>query len=313
MKAAIIGIGFLFFWIQVGLSQDPSPVARSNGLDDTSQPEKFITIPFELVRGGILVEAEINGKQGVFLFDTGAPTLILNSGKQKGEGAAMVSISESYEAFALRVACFRWAGIELKDLEALVFDMSHLEAYYDRDLRGVIGFRVFADRELLLDVGKQKIHVSQVPDLPFSDVARVEQVIPFSMQGHLPVFEVQLGDSTFRFGFDSGSSGNLIDPKVLTVFPDSGSWDVRERKLHGFSSKPSLVPMVTLPILDVGQFRQVEMEFLVVDFSHIVENGLAIDGLFGLPFVQDRLISVDYPNKRLVFYEKRSSLSVAMP
>jgi len=313
MKATLIWIGLLFFGLQMGLSQEGRVGAPPDGIYDTSQPEKFVAVSFDLVQGGMLVEAEINGVQGVFLFDTGAPTLIVNSAKREGEEATMVSISESYEAYSIRVDCFRWAGIQLRDIEALVLDMSHLEDYYDRELMGVIGFRVFADRELLLDASQQRIFVSQVKDFPFSDLARVDRIIPFSMQGHLPVLEVQLGDSTFRFGFDSGSSGNLIDPKVLEVVSDSGTREVRKRKLYGFSTKPQFVPLVTLQSLEVGQVREESMEFLVVDFSQVIENEVLIDGLLGLPFAQDRLISLDYPQNRLVFYEWLPAISVFIP
>ncbi len=314
MKATFIWIGFLFLWVPIGLSQNHPNGVGANGLYDSSEPEKFIAVSFDLVQGGILVEAEINGMQGVFLFDTGAPTLIINSARQEGEEASMVSLSESYEAFAIRVECFRWAGIKLKNLEALVLDMSHLETYYERDLMGVIGFRVFADRELLLDPANRQIYVSQVPDQPFSELVRVEQMIPFSMQGHLPVLEVRWGDSTFRFGFDSGSSGNLIDTEVLRVLPDSGFREVSKRNLHGFSSQPKSVSMVTLSMLEVGPVRDVEMEFLVVDFSQINESGLAIDGLLGLPFAENRLLSLDYSNNRLIFYERLlPMLSIAVP
>jgi hypothetical protein len=89
--------------------------------EDASFPQK-IEVPLLLAKKHILVQAEINGRKGNFVFDSGAPALILNQSRFKlpeGEttlGSSIKGVSGSFNNLSyFKAQSFNWSGIGFKD------------------------------------------------------------------------------------------------------------------------------------------------------------------------------------------------------
>lgn len=291
-----------------GLVSSLEPYWAENQLN-VNRSSRITRVPFDLEQGILFVEARLNGQEGTFILDTGAPTLIVN-GKYSGSGdQAMLTVTEACQAREVTFDRFSWAGMELSGVEALMMDLSHLEKTYQRDLLGVIGYQMFADREILIDTRKKEIFIFHDDQPTTASFGTPLRVIPFSLQHHIPVIRVQVGNSTLKLGFDSGCSINLIEKSAFEALPDFTYEAFSERNLQGFSPRSQRAEVILLDHLRIADLDVGEMEFLVADFSHLKEADVHIQGLLGFPFIQNSAFSINFRRMEITFWETGPSFS----
>ncbi len=273
----------------------------------------FNRVSFELVKGMMLVKAEIEGRRGNFILDTGAPSLIVNGENLQGRSEQWANISGEHEAQAIRVKQFNWAGIQKNGIEAISLDISHLEETYQRELLGVIGYEVFSDREIYIDARNMQIIIFKGKDNPLSRVGAPLATLSFQMQSHLPVIETQIDGHSYFFGFDSGCSANLIEKKVLDRLPEDHYHLLAYQELQGFSQEVRHVPLIQTSSVQIENLPAVEMNFLAVDFSHLNGTELQIDGLLGYPFFKNLTFSINYAKRQLRIWKIHPGLAEEIP
>ena len=122
-----------------------------------SNYEGFIKIPVDIVKGMILVRAEMDHQEGLFILDTGAPRMVVNSREKEGDSVAASSYSTAFEIKSKTIKYFKWADIEVHQIEALVVDLSHLERSTNHRILGMIGFNALTDREVMIDYNREEI------------------------------------------------------------------------------------------------------------------------------------------------------------
>jgi hypothetical protein len=112
----------------------------------------------------------------------------------------------------------------------------------------------------------------------------------------------QTDGHTYRFMVDTGSTATLISPalaKSLRLKEKKGApRTVRVRGSHGGEVE---LESATLKRLTLGDAFFDRMPALIYDFSDLsAQLGLPIDGVLGFPLFRDTLLTLDYPNSRIV-------------
>lgn len=278
-----------------------------------SPKTNFTKVPFETVRGMILVQAEIEGRRGNFILDTGAPTLIVNGENAEGGPEEWQGVSGDYSARPIRVGQFAWAGIEKSGIEAIALDISHLEEEYQRELLGVIGYQIFSDREILVDARNMQIFIFSGEDNQLSRLSQPLASYSFNMQGHLPVIKARAGAAEYLFGFDSGCTANLLDEKTMAGLPAEAVQVIRHQQVQGFGQQVQAVPVLRTAAIEVEGLPSAEMDFLVMDLSHLQESDVKIDGLLGYPFFKNLTFSINYNKRRLSIWKIHPGEAEMMP
>ncbi len=275
--------------------------------------DDFSRTTYELVENLLMVRAEIDGEAGYFILDTGAPGLILNRRPDRRAAEQMQTISADCAAQSTRVGFFSWGGIERRDMEALLMDMTHLEALYGRELAGVIGFQVFADREILIDTRDRQIYVSRPHGSPFTRILGPAGQLPFTLVEHMPVIELLVGGHRYAFGLDSGCSANLLDSTVLSGRPELAWSELYRQNVQSFSSVPQETSLIELGPVQVGDLPATDMRFLLSDFSHLHEAGLPIRRLLGYTFFRGKVFSINFTTQVISFWEVGPEVSALPP
>ncbi|MCO6477821.1 MAG: aspartyl protease family protein [Phaeodactylibacter sp.] len=273
----------------------------------------FKSTPYEVVKGMILVKAEIEGRYGNFILDTGAPTLIVNGGGTGEQSEEWQSVSSDFNAQAIRVKKFNWAGIEKKGIEAIALDISHLEEVYQRKLLGIIGYEVFAGHEILVNANTMQIIILDGKKNYLNQVGKPVATLPFDMQSHLPVIRAKVGGQDYLFGFDSGCTANLLDQKLMGKLPEKSYDILAQKQLHGFSGEPQDVVVIGTSAIELENLPSKFTEYLVTDLSHLKESDVHISGLLGYPFFRNLTFSINYVSHQLSIWEIHADESVAMP
>ena len=120
---------------------------------------------------------------------------------------------------------------------------------------------------------------------------------------NVPIAEVNVERrGSWRFLVDTGSSVTLVSPEFAerhgTAAPATTMPQVRVRSASGHSTMLSAVTVRRIALGD-AQFERVPA--LVYDFSELSAHfGEKIDGVLGFPVFRDTVLTLDYPQSRIL-------------
>lgn len=264
-------------------------------------PFDAMIAPLDIMNGMPYVNAKLDNKTGWFLLDTGAPMLVLNEQKTAEEGSIpAASFSTNFNLTSTKVKQFGWAGIERKNLDALVLDISHLENSSHKNLIGIIGYEILKDFELFIDYQNDQVLLLQPGTNHLHKAATPLATLSFELQGHLPVIAVQVGDEVMRFGLDTGAGVNLMDDDCKNTLPPTLVTSLGTEEIRSIDQRSSRVDGILLEEVQVAGLTLDTMKFLFTELTDLeVKSGIKIDGLLGFPFFEQVKCSIDYANRKL--------------
>lgn len=274
-------------------------------------PAKVISIPFKQVGGLILVQAQLNGVKRNFLFDSGAPQLIINSRYlNKNKNKKMSNIKGVGGAVAdadIENMSVDFYGIKLQNQDLLTMDLSHLEASLKtEDIYGLIGYQIIEKYDILFDYENQVLRLIQPAYFKeFKErelIGKKTDTVPFSMEKHLPLVEVAIGDKTYKLALDCGAERNLINLEHLTEISKHVE-NLKNETLTGADKHKKEVQSGLLTI-HLGNSTFSNSETLFSDITHLKKGyKTRIDGLLGYPIFSKQLTLLSFNREELLFIE----------
>lgn len=285
---------------KIGTSFSPQDLTTPPSLD----------IPVRLLNGLILVEAEVDGRRGTFVLDSGAPALMLNKrefpaapgqttlapGGPQGVGGSVGNMSYHL------VRQFDWSGIRFEQKEVPTLDLSTIEQKTGgAPLLGLIGYNLLNQYALTLDYHAGRVLLRK-PGSPAAAGTPLQSV-PFTLRGHLPVVEVTANGQTFRMALDCGAQSNLLDQQFAPAFAKQ----LRKRTtdtLYGADNSPRTVSSGQIPEVRLAgplAFRNQQTVF--ADISHLNQKPgqVALQGVAGYPLLSQYRTTIDYVNGQVQF------------
>lgn len=295
---------FLILFSQLAQAQDYNAFFDATAKGEHHTATTTITntiVPFTMIEGMMLVEAYVNEVKGNFIIDTGAPTLVLNEKPTDSKQHNGRGISEGLATDEISVRAFSWSSIQKKDLPAFKVDISHLEQVSNTEIAGIIGYDILKDISLFVNYNNQTV---QLRPTNHTTNQRPIAVIPFTMQGHLPVIKVKIGKKKLRLALDTASESNILDQKFLKKIAPNQIIAVRDGEMQGVDQKIKAVTIATISGTSVKEKNLADMNYLFTDLSHLKsESNLYIDGLLGYPFFKQGQISINYQERKLYIWD----------
>lgn len=271
----------------------------------SNKPANSHEIPIEIIRGMIYLEAEMNGTKGLFILDTGAPTLIVNQDQATGQQADAMSINAGIQVVETKVKSFKLGGIRKRNIDALALDLSHLEKASGRQILGLVGYNVFERFALSLDFDQQKLFLSPSSQKIEPSLHQPTTSLPFTLHEHLPIVKVQIGGKTLKFGIDTGAATNLLDARLLKQSSQLSIEYLPNEEIQGLDQKIVLVKAGILEVTGKNGWTFGKNKFLFTDLSFLREHtGCEIDGLLGSPFLAKTDLTIDYPKRKINLWSR---------
>jgi len=277
--------------------------------ENTVHPE-LITVPFELRQGLIYVEAEIDGKKGYLLLDSGAPVLMLNQrifgAGNTADAPEAIGVGGKIEGMGqTHLQHFNWAGISLRDLDVITLPLEHLERP-GKKLLGIIGYEIFQDYELTIDYAHRKLTLvlTDASGNPLSvqpQTGEILQTVPFEMTGHIPVIPVTVSGVTLQMGIDSGAAANLLTKNRLETVSENRS-RIKTQQLTGADQVVQKIPVAKVRQSTLGTLAFTDMATVFADDNIEALNngyGLHLDGLVGYEFLKQYKSTLNFRKKTL--------------
>ncbi len=189
--------------------------------------EKRIVVPFELLKSRhMAIQVKINGK-GPYrvIFDTGAPTNLLNNKVAKEAG--IIGKKEPTGFFgsslgAKKIKTFEVGGVVLKDMQTMVMDHPTVAAIADvvGPIEGLIGFPFFARYKMTIDY--QKKEMTLIPsDFHPTDTMQAMMSTLMGASGKKPEPTVLAPAAVWGFAVDKEKGDEAEGVKVTEVLVKS--------------------------------------------------------------------------------------------
>jgi hypothetical protein len=188
-------------------------------------------VPFTLSDNHIIVEADVNGRTGKYLFDTGAgPFLITRNSVDNLESAGVKIDSlflngEFSTPEVKKLDSIRLCGTVVKNDFMIVHNTNLVYA----DIDGILGLPVFSGYYLEISYSGKKLKAYKERPERYSKKIPLEYA-----DGMYPVIQCYIDGHSIPFLIDTGSSGNIL-------FPLPGSTEIPAGKytqIHNCNNTP---------------------------------------------------------------------------
>jgi len=276
------------------LSTDLSATEYANFAGDLTY------VPFDLVNGKVLVNAEIEGRLKTFMLDTGAPGLVLNKRVVKDKMATANSATGELKISQEIVDNFEWAGIKASETQALVLNMKHIEAAVNQDLAGLIGYDILRNAEVLFDYQRRLIILTKNYKSSWHQDNKPKAIIDIELVNHIPVIKVKIGKRTLSLGLDCGAEVNVLDETILKKIDKSLITKSGEEIVTGLDRNEKSADVAWISETNIKKDSYTDMKYLFTDLSALNDAAdIQIDGLLGAPFFQSATFSINYEKRKL--------------
>lgn len=307
--AVIVG---LFFNTQIPESNAAETSFSDITPADLNGKSNFI-LPFHLVNGFILIEGQVVGQKGKFMFDTGTPfSFFLNNnflsleknvyfgeGKTGSGQALTLYIQDSIKHVQLS------NQIKFEQLNTIPHaDFSFLEKGLVADYLGFIGHGFNKNYLFVIDYDTQNIsfHPVQQDSKTFDDNFDKDSIIvtlhfTSKEDGRMPEVEFSMGDEKITGKFDTGSQGWLkLTERMKAQLEDAGYLSIDKMDYLYGTYEP--YQSCTLKGLRYGNQAFADIHNLKLEISENNEIGL------GYQFLKQYVTAWNYADKTILLLKK---------
>ena len=273
-------------------------------------------IPFKLIDHLIVVEAELLGRKGNFIIDTGSETLILNKvhfkqqyehNKKSNQTSGVIGIIDNPLERTLNEFIIEHLKMENKNSD--VIDLSHIENAKKMHLLGIIGYNILKDYEVFIDLYLNQITLAKVDKFgnTLDKKVYLEKVIDsvdFTLKKHTIVINAFIENEPVKLGLDSGAEFNQINKnskrRVLKHF-----YPEKRLQLTGASnhSKEVLAGKLYRVKLSDTQFFAPMQTVLTNLIQMDKAFGTSLDGILGYEFFKQKRTIINYQKEKLYFIQ----------
>ncbi|AVR44017.1 hypothetical protein C7S20_01365 [Christiangramia fulva] len=274
------------------------------------------SVSFELTRELIIVKAAVNGREGLFILDTGVSEVILNNRYFNGRptGDKFYNINSTEMDKEIEVIRFNIGGFE-KKVVATVTDFTAMEKFTGLELFGVVGNSIFKNCELVLDYIFKKVTIYQLDKkgnrMSSKNIHKkpLDTLSFFTGRG-LPFIAVNLNGQRLNMIVDSGASANVMDIRQIKRL--NLGLRIQEDSLAGFGSKGVSVKSQKIDNLIVGNLTFPAMKTLFINLDHFNQRQrgssqiIRADGLLGYEFLSNFRVAINFRKKEIYLWDRES-------
>jgi len=281
----------------------------------SSNNQPIAEIPFAFDHTSVIIQVKVNGK-GPFnmVLDTGSDvaTIDLATAKELGLNlkstaqAATGGGSEKPQIFSTQIPQVEIGGLASKSIAAVAVDLSKSSQVLGKPLHGVLGYGVLKNRIVQFDYPKRVIRFYSSSPYPKSDPTSNNDhrvVLPFRLGDDSPIIDdVYVNGKKIKAVIDTGGGGiyfALMPEAILSLG--------LEQKMSQAEPDSRGVGVNGVITSRKGKIKTLRVGAINIDSPMVIfyPKGVGKDnrkygGAIGNAFLQDFVVTFDYPNKTIV-------------
>jgi predicted aspartyl protease len=271
-----------------------------------------VEIPFEFVRGSVVIQAMVNGK-GPFsmLLDTGADPSIVDLDTAKSIGLEIASKGEqgsgggkdANPAYETSLPAVQLDSLTATNVAALAMDLSKISAALGRPIGGVLGYSLLKARIVQIDYPNRTVRfMTKAPscaEAVHSGVGRCTS-LSFRYKDDILATGVKVNGKRVTTNFDTGSNGKF---QIAPAAVEKLSLGEDVARAHPTSSVGFNGELKNRE----GTVRNVSVGTISVNEPAVIfyGKGMGIDKepwdlRVGNEFLQDYVVTLDFQHGRIV-------------
>jgi len=286
------------------ISNDPDPAPYADF--------KTLVVPIKRAGNLIIVEAQVDSLEGNFVFDTGAPDLVLNATyfrylpKIDDQETGGIS-GTAAESFTTYVHNFKILDLQYSRLTAHVTDLSFIENGRNIKVLGLLGTRLFSKFAVTVDLFKNVLYIQKLDkdgNIPLTERIFHDRLMvsSFMYANDVVFLKGQVNNSTLWFAFDSAAETNLLDydrsKKLLASMQVIG-----RSKLTGVGGSKLEVIYAKFDNLTVGDHLFINNRTLITNLEKMGKAyGHSVDGILGYDFFVRGIFTINFVKKEFEMY-----------
>lgn len=274
-----------------------------------------IVIPLKRAGNLFLIEAVVDSIVGDFIFDTGAPYLVLNQNYFRQllplSTITASGVGNSNQATRAQIQSLTFSGVHYRDVEVDLTDLSQIEDSRNFRLLGLLGTNLFTDFHVEVNVVTRQMTLTRldvsgnpVNTSPDSLVAThaPDLCAPFLYCDQKVMMNVTVSGKKLNWMLDTGAETNVADvlsgKKVLNDFIV-----LRRSSLSGTAGVSQDVLTGILPELSVGKQEFQMQQTIVTSMRELNEAcSMYIDGVLGYSFLSQGVYTLNIRKREFCIY-----------
>jgi len=268
--------------------------------------ENRLVLPFKRVGNLILIEANVDGVFGDFIFDTGAPHLVLNK-KYFPKAPLLASIEGAGVTGGIstviqsKVKNIDFGGLAYENVNVDLIDLTHLEDRKGERIFGLLGINLFSKFEIIIDyenasltfhlLGKKGVRLMQdsltsmIDSLP---------IIALEINHKVIVVKGEINEKRLRFCLDTGAETNVVNANLSKKVLD-GIEITSKVNIRGTGAQRSEALLGNIKTLKIGSQEFVGLRTSVMNMNSISQvYGTTIDGMLGYDFLSQSKVAINF-------------------
>jgi hypothetical protein len=302
----------------IGLTVPTGPVPPS-GATITIDPiittdSASCIIPFTRAGNLILIQAKADTTTGFFIFDTGAPGLVLNITYFRHYPASNPvesgGVTGSTQSAQTSVDSFRLGPITYHRALADLIDLGHIENNKGVKIFGLMGLNLFERFEIIIDYNSNRLYLHliarkeaatyQSPQLLDSTAYTI---IPIDIQEHKMIVYLFLKGRKLKFIIDSGAETNVLDSRLPGKVFDQVEI-TRRVTLNGSGNHRVDALYGDLKGLRIGDRDIGTLPVLITNLESMCDAfNNCLDGMLGFDFLSLHKIGFNFVTRKMYIWK----------
>ena len=273
-----------------------------------------LTLPLLQIQGHLYVQAEADGRKGLFLLDTGSPEMIVNRSYFNdsirllpASGAEALNGVRGDGVLTRKMSGFTLGKMKLSNFSAFVMNTGVAGEVDGLPFLGAIGYNILRDFEWRFDLEAGKLTLIKTDD---NGEYTSQQYRPsamkylgaIEMKKHVPVMVITVGETSYRMGIDCSVGDNIffarhkseLLPFLTGVAPATAAQEgVPVNGIQGILTKAVIGALTfsNMPVsIETGRFAYDD-----------TDAAAPLDGLLGLAFLQCYKTAINLKKKMVYF------------
>lgn len=299
----------LLFCASLARSQDAVYLLKAKGersMGNNLAAENATAQPFDFHRNLIFFPARMDGKQGNFILDTGAPTLLINSRDKELPAAEATGLGTGGEVQLAhrRVESLEFGGQRLGKRWALALDLRSMEERTGRRIDGFIGYDLLLRQELRIDYAAREFSLLKSSAKPVHDGKSPDLVFNLVFVDHLPILKLKVGKRKLRFILDTGAASNLLDDSYASLAKLTED-KMNIQGLDGNNADHAIVQLEEIASLSLTAEQR---SFVTMNLDHLQSSDdPKLAGVLGSAFLDRYVVGIDYRRQKLYLWKPQVS------
>jgi hypothetical protein len=294
---------------------DPVPIGPSITIDPIiSTDSASCVIPFTRAGNLILIQAKADTTTGFFIFDTGAPGLVLNityfrhyptSSPVESGGVTGGTMSTQTS-----VDSFRLGPISYHRVLADLIDLGHIENNKGVKIFGLMGLNLFERFEIIIDYSSNRLYLHLINKKEAATYRNPQlldstayTIIPIDIEEHKIIVYLFLKGRKLKFIIDSGAETNVLDSRLPGKVFDQVEI-TRRVTLNGSGNKRVEALYGDLKGLRIGDRDIGALPVLITNLESMCDAyNNCLDGMLGFDFLSLHKIGFNFVTRKMYIWK----------